>query len=351
MFSIIEFLRHRTALVSQMVSNVVVSLWFRPALWMVGLTLAAVALVLGDGYLSYKGWHEKLPDLFLASADGTRGMLTAIATATLTASTLSFSSILVSAVQISNAYSPRFLRRMLGDRGVQNRVGVMLGTYLFSLVALRSTRGFGEEYAVFVPHVTANLAFLLSLVSTGAMVSFISYTARSLKVGYIVDRVVEQSQSEIDHLFPSTLGTPWIGDDDPELPKAEPLILTSARSGYLQRFDDDGLLEEVRQRGLIVVFHYTLGEYVVENTPLMHFWGAHEIDDEMAETLRTTCVIGQERTWNQDVSFGLEQLADVALRGLSPGINDPRTAMNALDAIAVPAREVGQARLALHRAL
>ncbi|MFP4344187.1 MAG: DUF2254 family protein [Anaerolineales bacterium] len=152
-------------------SNLKSSLWFRPTLWVVAFVLLAFGLTAVDRQWSpaagslARGWF------LTGGVQGARTMLGSIASAMLTVTSLTFSIMMVAVVQTANTYSPRILRQYLGDSANQHVLGILMGTFLFTLLALRGVR----DHDNFVPLIATNFALLLSLLSIGALIYFINH--------------------------------------------------------------------------------------------------------------------------------------------------------------------------------
>ncbi|MCA9720772.1 MAG: DUF2254 domain-containing protein [Myxococcales bacterium] len=309
--------------------NILSSLWFRPGLWMLAYALLAVGLVSLELRLRERGVAlDELSfslSLLRTEAEGAQAMLGAIATSTLTVTSLAYSLMMVAVVQTANAYSPRLLRRYLRDRRTQHALGILMGTFLFSVLALRSVS------SGFTPLLATNVAVLLALLATVTLLLFLNHVSQSIKVSSIISLILARTGEVIARGFPRDLGRAWTGAGEPALPAEPPRTLVAERSGYLQYVEGARLIALTREADLLVRSRWRMGDYVLAGAPLIEVWGA--LDDERTDALRRTFVLGAERTLPQDADFGLLQLTDIALRAMSPGVNDPSTAAAALDAL------------------
>ncbi len=305
--------------------NILSSLWFRPGLWMLGYgALAAAALSL-ELLLRRHGVALDRVALLRTETEGARALLGAIATSTLTVTSLAYSLMMVAVVQTANAYSPRLLRRYLRDPRTQHGVGILMGTFLYSVIVLRTVSG------DFTPLLATNLAIALTVVATVALLLFLNHVSQSVKVSAIIGLILERTGDVIARGFPRDVGTAWEGEGEPPLPREPPRTLVAPRSGYLQYIENEQLLALAREADALVRSRWRIGTYVVAGAPLVEIWGA--LDEETERALRSTFVQGAERTLPQDADFGLLQLTDIALRAMSPGVNDPSTAAAAIDAL------------------
>ena len=308
------------------------SLWFRPAIWVIVLGSLAVALTLADERLAESGSLFDWPWFLVGGAEGARTMLGAIASAMLTVTSLTFSIVIVAVVQTANAYSPSVLRQYLSDTANQHVLGIMIGTFLFSLLVLRGVRSTDDQE--FVPTLAINTAVLLSLLSVGAFIYFINHASHSIKVDNIIQMVRSRTEDLMANMFPMTLGRPWPEETSPDLPSALAATIHAHESGRLQFYELEELMAAAAGANAIVRLERGVGDYVLQGTPLFTVWPAGALDEALARALRQATVLGRERSMVQDVLFGLQQLSDIALRALSPGINNPSTAVNSINALA-----------------
>jgi uncharacterized membrane protein len=306
--------------------DVLSSLWFRPALWMMIYTALALILLEVDTRLDQATINLASYGLLRTEAEGARTMLGAIVTAMLTVTSLAFSLMMVAVIQTANAYSPRLLRRYIADTNNHHVLGILIGTFLYSMIVLRSVSG-KVEYA---PFIATNTAVLLALIATIALVQFLNHVPQSIKVSSIIKLTLDRTKRVIERGFPRDVGRPWIGDAPPELPAGPATPIHAKTSGYVQIFEDD-VIAAAREADVIVQMVWRMGDYVLAGTPIAQVWG--QVDDALERAICKGCVLGSERTMEQDMAFGLQQLTDIALRALSPGVNDPSTAATAIDAL------------------
>jgi uncharacterized membrane protein len=310
-----------------------VNLWFRPAVWIITLSILALILLSYERSWSQNALSERLSWLFSGGADGARVILGTISGATVAAATLSFSIVFVAVLQTANAYSPRILRLYVGDTANQHVLGIFTGTFIFSLLILRAVRTADE--GVFVPTLGIAVAILLSLLSLGALIYFIDHIAHSVEVDNIISLIMRETVDLLDELFPGTLGQPYPLEIPPNLPNDLPAVVTPADSGYIQYIEPETLLAAATERDLLVRLERLSGDYVLSGTtPLARVWPATALDESATEMVRDAFQLGTERTLVQDLFFGVRQLTDIALKAISPAVNDPSTAVNSIDALA-----------------
>ncbi|WP_338874756.1 DUF2254 domain-containing protein [Spirosoma sp. SC4-14] len=314
------------------------SLWFVPALLVFGSFGLAYALIQFDAHTAWQG-QKQFPLLFGTGAEGSRGMLTAIASSMLTVAALAFSLTLATITQVSSQYSPRVLRNFMRDRINQVVMGYFIAVFTYCLVVLGTIRGTDEQK--FVPATAVLVGLVLALGGVAALIFFIHHIAESLQTGTIVQHIFYETTNAIEKMFPDRFGEPI---DDPRKAEAalryadeqtgwEPVL--SHQVGYLQQINTDGLLNWAKKHQVVLRIEEPMGAFVGEGTVLFSVRSDMERPDpaeaDWPDDLVSYVSIGRHRNIEQDIGFGIQQLVDIALKALSPGINDTTTAIMAVD--------------------
>ena len=314
------------------------SLWFVPGLMVLTSFGLAYGLVEFDATTNWHG-AKRYPFLFGNGADGARGMLSAIAGSMLTVATLAFSLTLATISQVSSQYSPRVLRNFMRDRVNQVVMGYFVSVFAYCLIVLGTIRGTDE--IKFVPATAVLVGLLLALGGVAALIFFIHHIAESLQTGTIVQRVFQEIDHAIIDLFPEQFGQPI---DDPAKAKAalayadeqvgwQPVL--SKQTGYLQQINTEELLNWAKRHRVVLRIERPMGAFVGDGTVLFSVRSDMERPDptdvDWPDDLMNYVSIGRHRNIEQDVGFGIQQLVDITLKALSPGINDTTTAIMAID--------------------
>jgi len=310
------------------------SLWFRPALWVVALALTAIGLISLERTLLPLN-TAGLPWFVTDQASGARTMLGSISTAMLTVTSLVFSITMVAVVQTANVYSPRILREYLSDTSNHHVLGILIGTFLYSLIVLRSIESPDAEAdgpAPFVPTYATNGALLLSVCSIGAFIYFLDHVAHSIKVNNVITLILTNTLTLAKDPFPQSVGQGWPRREPPIVPREQPIHVPAQADGYVQMVDGAGLVTLAEQEDVVIRLERQIGDYVRPATTIATVWFA-ESSADIAGRLRQNIQIGSEQTLAQNLLFGLRQLSDIALRALSPSTNDPATALTCIDAL------------------
>ena len=330
--------------VKQMWSSLRGSFWFVPSLIVAANIAFAVALVQADS-AGTRPWMARWPRLFGAGAEGARQMLSTIAGSMMTVVGVTFSMTLVALTLASSQYTSRVLRNFMRDRVTQIALGIFAGIFTYCLIVLRTIRG-GDEGG-FIPSLAVFFGVILAIGGITVLIFFIHHIALSIQASNIIASVATETMEAVDRLFPEKLGQGRRdGDEDgalPPLPERSWQGVPAQADGYLQSVDDGALLRLAREHKTIVRMERGIGDFVVKETTLA--WLALETppEDETTSGLQAAYRIDRHRTVEQDAEFGVRQIVDMALRALSPGINDTTTAVMCVDYLtAILARLAGR---------
>ncbi len=281
-------------------------------------------------------WTETsgMPLLIPATQAGTRTLLGAIAGATITVAAVVFS-ITALTVQLSaSQFSPRVLQGFLRDRFQQAVVGVVVGTFTYSLVSLAAA---GSESIA--TSWTSTVGMGLGVISVIAIVAFIDHMTRRIRVDEMIERLADQTSKSLEKNFADRDAPARpLGHRSP-LPDGDSWVVRATDSGWVVDVDHDGLLDALAP-GSIARVDVRIGEHVARDDALVTVWSDAEADDDTRGHLRRTVELSDTRTVVHDPAFGIRQLVDIALRALSPGINDPATAADVVQHLVGPVRTV-----------
>jgi uncharacterized membrane protein len=311
------------------------SFWFLPAVMAGGaMALAIVTVSLDTPVTDWLTLHWNWA--FTGGAEGASSLLAAIAGSMITIAGVVFSMTLVALSLASSQLGPRLLRNFMRDTPTQMALGTFVATFLYCLLVLRTIRR-GEDI-VFVPHLSVTLGVLLAVVSVGVLIFFIHHVSISIQANEIVTRVGNELIAGIERMFPknSEPGSPLMPTEplDAELIDRfdrEGRPIGSSGDGYLQFVDGDAILALAIQEDIVIRLVRRPGHYIVATQPLAQVWPGDRGTDQLLERINSAFVLGNQRTSGQDIEFAVNQLAEIAIRALSPGVNDPFTAMTCVD--------------------
>ncbi len=308
------------------------SLWFGPS---VAVVLAVVVAVLLTQVTTAEG--SLLGSLaFSGRAEGAAGILRVIATSVITATTVVFSLTVLTLQLASQQFSPRLLRTFLREGRNQVVLGIFLATFVYALVVLRAVRsgsGGNEE----VPGLAVSGALVLVLATIAAFVAFIDHIAQSIRIDVLMNRVERDTREVIDAQHPE----PCSPDEEGAIPEppGDAVAVPARRSGFVTAVAPQSLERLALRHDVVLAVAAKVGERVVEGCPLVLAWPRREVagppaGDTLAEGVNDAVTTSFERTMQQDVAYGLRELVDVAVKALSPGVNDPTTAVHAIGHLA-----------------
>lgn len=308
------------------------TLWFVPgAMTIASIALAAGTVALDRAMTMDEAWFF----LYSGGPEGARLVLSTTAGSMITVAGIAFSTTMVALSFASSELGPRLLRNFMRDRGNQVVLGTFIATFVYCLLVLRTI---SEEPNAFVPHVGVSAGLALALASLGVLIYFIHHAALALQADHVIGIVGRELDRSIEHLYPGGMG------DDPApgrideyrrreagLHSGDAVSIALDVSGYVHAVDVEALMKLAVKHDLLVRILCRPGRYVHDGLPVAEVWPATAADDGVREKVRAALMVGGTRTSHQDVEFAIHQLVEVAARALSPGVNDPFTAMTCID--------------------
>jgi uncharacterized membrane protein len=310
--------------------------WFLPSVMVAAAIALSLAMIHVDKAIPDSNWMATLGWTFARGPEGSRALLSTVAASMMTIASVSFSIMVVALQLASSQFGPRLLRNFMRDRGNQIAIGAFISTFTYCLLVLRTVNG--TESDEFVPHLAVTVGLIMALVSVGIFIYFIHHSAESIQVENVIVAVSHDLHQAINRLYPKKLGeepeTESAATKKQDLPNnfaAESRAIESVCSDYLQAIDVDRLLRLAKENDLIILVERRPGKFLVKGGELARAWPDTQIGDQLVDSIRGAFLFGTRRTLLQDVEFAIDQLVEVAVRALSPGINDPFTAMNCVD--------------------
>lgn len=316
------------------------SYWLVPGLMAVlAIVLAAFTLALDErldiSVLTGFGWT------FIRDPAGARDMLSTIAQSMITVGGVVFSSTLVVLALGGGQFGSRLVRSFRRDKGNQLVLGTFIGTFIFCLLVLR--RVDGREGEVFIPYLSVTCGLLLALLSLALFIYFIHHVAASAQADNVVAVVGAELDRTIARLFRDQLEAAPGRDRSPALPEdflGQSAAVLARRDGYIQAIDFDRLVEQAVTHDLIIALQHRPGQFVVCATPLARCWPGSQVDAPLENAVSAAIILGVQPTPEQDINFSIQQMVQVAVRALSPGVNDPFTAMTCIDHLSAALAEL-----------
>ncbi len=298
------------------------SFWLLPGLMVLGGVLLAVALVAVDRSEALPAWLRESQWLYNGSGAGARVLLGAVASSTIGVAGTVFSITIAALSLAAGQMGPRLMKNFTRDRGNQFTLGAFLGTFSYALMVLRSVRT--EEEGLFTPHLSLTVGVLFAFGCVATLVYFVGHMASRISVDTVIDLVSDDVRRAVRALV---VEEPNI-DPPADAFWADAVVVVDARHGYLQQLDEGALAEWAAEQGTALRLLVRRGDYVFPGAPiaLMSTQVAGAED-----AIRRNTALGASRASSGDAEQTIRQLVEVAVRALSPGINDPHSAISVLD--------------------
>lgn len=345
------------------------SYWFVPALFAVAAGMLSVLAPMTDHWVAESNWN--LPDWIRTTTDTARSTLAAMAGAMMAVTGTVFSITIVTLSLASQQFGPRLLRRFMYDLPTQITLGVFLCSGFYCLFMLRAIEQ--HDGRLSVPHLSVLLGVLLTAMGMAALIFYIHHVAMLIQAPHVVAAVAEDLDESIQRLFPEKIGESFSEDDDfpheassfmEQLGTAD-FLIRSENDGYIQAIDGIGLLALAEKYDLILRMNARPGDFVSIDAPLIEVWSMPDSDtsvakvknssrlgiisesdlQELSHRANESIICGPRRTPRQDVECALDELVEVAVRSLSPGINDPFTAMSCIDRLGATLGRLAERKL------
>lgn len=323
--------RWSTAQAATVWDRVRTSLWFVPSMMVSG----ALILAIGTRAADRMGVAQFLPWLGGSEPEGARAVLSAVAASMITVAGVTFSITVVALTLASQQFGPRLLRNFMRDPGNQIVLGTFISTFVYCLLVLQAIRGTHEDGSV--PHLSVAVAQVLTLASLAVLIYFFHHVTNAIRASSVIASVARDMNEVVEMSYPlaerrksvdsgrtAPTGSRLTGQDRPGR-------LPAPMSGYLQAIDLESLLELTSTKNLELHLAYRPGHFVREGSTLACVYPSDAANESLGKQVAEAFVVGEERTLVQDVEFAIDQLVEMAVRALSPGTNDPFTAVSCLD--------------------
>lgn len=320
--------------------------WFVPIILIICSVLLFVSLVYIDGLI-------KVPSeglgrfFFVSSSDSARSILSTISAAMIGVAGTVFSVTLVALTLASSQFGPRLIKNFMYVRLNQIVLGAYISTYLYCLLVLTAVKDEGGY--TFIPSMSILVAILATIANIVLLIVFIHQIATSIQADEIISDISESISERVKKLFPEKMGE---GAEQEEYVDAfieigsykKSSAIKSLKSGYLQHIDSANLMELVRKYDALLELYYKPGGYLVEGIELARIYYEEDWGEDKSQEILNQFVIGETKTVQQDVEFSIHQMVEIAARALSPGVNDPYTAIACIDNLTATMAYLAQAK-------
>ncbi len=317
---------------SQILNTLQSSYWFLPTVISVGaIALAFITLSIDRNTPSQP--EHPLSWLYQGGAEGARAILATVAGSMVTVAATAFSITIVALQLASSNFGPRLLRNFMKDTGNQIVLGTFIATFIYCLLVLRTI--YGEESNSFIPQLSVTVGVILAIASIGVLIYFIHHASTIIQVSHVMDKVSEDLTEAIKCFFPDSMGQSCPSGEDwqriPDNFQAFAYPVKATQRGYLQMIDHETLFKLTDQPNLVFKLQSHPGDFVIPGDELIWVYPCDRLNKKLTEQIQQVFTIGKERSEKQDIVFPMQELVEIALRALSPAVNDPFTAIRCID--------------------
>ncbi|MCR9127168.1 MAG: DUF2254 domain-containing protein [Rhodobacteraceae bacterium] len=321
------------AFLTKLLLDIRASYWFLPS------SLVCLAAVLAQLTLALDAQPELLPFTLPAAlrdtqVTGARSVMAIVSQSVFGVAGVMFSMTIVAVSFASGNFGPRLIGNFMRDRGNQWSLGILVATFVYALSVTRAIQSPtdaapGLQGDLFVPHLSIATALTLTVLSIFTVIYFVHHIPETINVSNITARLGRRLIAGLKaHIDAQQDGEGDHGPDYPETPPDARVTLDEA--GYVQTLNTTTLGHLAETHGLILEVARPIGTFVTEDTVVLHVWGENA-DPEVCASLRSGFALGPGRTEDQNLLFVVDQLVEMIARAMSPGVNDPFTAINCLN--------------------
>ncbi|PLT35458.1 DUF2254 domain-containing protein [Bacillus sp. V5-8f] len=300
--------------------------WILPALYGICFFILAILTMQLDRFVTTEsGLMNWLPAVLFTDKELAQTILSAISTSLLTMTTITFSSVLVVETTFLAQYSPRTLQNFNAESKIQHGLGTFIGGYVYALILLIQVRE-NEPGNVFI---IPSFAIMVTFVCLGMFVFLIHHVTEWIKVGNLISYITKETLYSVDKHKSKMGASPCTSSkySDLQLESKKANEVRSKDQGYIQYIELEKLIDFSVENNLIIKFEKIPGDYVDVDTPLVSVWNSNE---SFNQHLLDFIFLTPDQESIEDVQLGIQKLAEIALRAIAPGKNDPETAINCI---------------------
>lgn len=313
------------------------SYYFIPGAMAFGAFILALITTYIDQTFDYT-MFRKLGWFYSNTPDSARVILSTIAGSMITVAGVTFSMTMVAVSSAASQYGPRLIGNFMRDKSNQFTLGTFTSTFVYCLIILRVARtgdsGDAQDRVTdLVPNFSLLVALGLTLASVAVLIHFVHHIPETLNVGNITSNVGRKLRREIQNMFPEKTGESethkTVDESDYDIRKSH--HVEAAAEGYLQAIDSNALMKIACENQAVIRLQYRPGDFIVRGNKLLNIWSLSDVSKEASDKLRSCFAMSRERTAFQNILFLADELVEILARALSPGINDPFTAINCMN--------------------
>jgi uncharacterized membrane protein len=306
-----------------------------PGFITVGLSIVAICLPELEIYdPAVSQWAEHASWITPSDPGMAQLLLAATAGSCITVVSVVYSILLIALTFASIQFSPRILMSFLKDRVSQTTLGMFIGTFAYCLLLLPRIHDGHAGRDTLVPALSLMGALLLATICLFYLIFFIHHIAISIQANYVVDRIARETEDVMRKLFGGPLkGFPRV--EEPLMEPSDGAGVASIQTGYIQFIDETRLLTVATKAKIDIYYYRGIGQFIAAGVPLLIITPFIAADAELRKACLACFHIGPLRSMEDDVEFGILQMVDIALKAISPAVNDPSTAISCIDHLSV----------------
>ncbi|MRH41356.1 DUF2254 domain-containing protein [Aquibacillus halophilus] len=312
------------------------SFWFVPTCYSIIAMILVILFHNADRWI-ISSFKYQIPEILITSPETARALYAALVTAILTMTTISFSVIMLVLTTYSSQFSPRTLQDFMRSKMTHHVLGMFCLGFIFALTYLVLM---DKQEAIIGPILMA----VIAIICLAFFVYFIHYSARWLQVNNLIGKISFDSSRVINNTFAEKKIGEHESFDEEEVYKIknQPMQdLLAIESGYVQKIEWTSLVNLAAKHGCVIDLHVQIGDYVTKDLPIASLYFKDQPYEKMDRML-DLIIIGTERTDIEDIEFIIQKLVEIAVKAISPSINDPHTAINSINRIGSMLSELGK---------
>lgn len=313
----------------------------RESYWYIPLLLAIAALLLSIltlrlDHIFVWNWLQTIGWFHSGNPEGARAILSTIANSMITVAGVTFSMTIVAVAFAASQVGPRLISNFMHDRINQITLGIFIATFLYCLFVLLALIDIDKNIisqteGVFTPQISLHVAVLLVISSIIVLIYFFHHIPESINMSNVIARIGNDLNAQLDSLFPNNAGNEPSKRPFFPMDYAQNTAVTADKRGYIRIIDGDSLINSAKKHDVVVKLETKYGDFITENSVFLTIYSKEKLDESIYEKFKDALVVGNNRNQERDTLFLLDELVEIIARALSPGINDPFTAMTCLD--------------------
>lgn len=311
------------------------SYWYIPLLMSVAALLLSMVTLFIDHVFVWQ-WLQSIGWFHASNPDGARVLLSTIANSMITVAGVTFSMTIVAVAFAASQVGPRLTSNFMRDRANQITLGTFIATFLYCLFVLlalfnANKNGISQIEGVFIPQISLLVALLLAISSIIVLIYFFHHIPESINMSNVIARIGEELNYQLDCLFPTNVGKEH--SKKPSFPRgySQSVPVIATERGYIRIIDGTSLINIAKKYDVILKLDTRYSNFVTENSVLLTIYSKEKINAAVYKQCKNAFVLGNNRNQETDTLFLVDELVEIIARALSPGINDPFTAMTCLD--------------------